>query len=509
MPRKLKTLTKVSARNWGRKAVRRREFCQRIGIAIGGYAFFGQTPAFEPEQQNPALRGKAHDALVRAVRFFDEKVSVEGGYVWAYSEDLRFREGEGPASPSTAWVQPPGTPSVGMALLNAYRLTQESICLQAATRTAHALVKGQLVSGGWDYRIEFSPDARRSYRYRQPPAGGEKARNMSTLDDDTTQSALRFLIEFDRTTGMADRQVHEAVLYGLNSLLAVQRPNGGWPQRFSAPPRLEDYPDVSASYPEDWPRQWPGTPYYDCYTLNDNAHNDALKTVLLAWRVYGDEQYRMAARRAAEFLLKAQMPDPQTAWAQQYDPQMRPCWARKFEPPAISGGESQGVLRTLILAFHELAEPRFLDPISRALAYLEQSALPDGRLARFYELKTNRPLYFTRDYQLTYSDADLPTHYGFKIDNHVGTIRQLYEHARRMGPQPLLRLELPFPTLSSTLVRAVERVLKGIDEQGRWVEIGNLKTSGKAATGSRIITTRTFIRNIGVLAQYLAATRKE
>ncbi|MEJ5340113.1 MAG: pectate lyase [Thermogutta sp.] len=489
--------------------MRRREFCQQIGIAIGLYAFSRRSYAFQITGQELDLPRKAHDALVRAVRFFDERVSVEGGYVWAYSEDLRFREGEGPATPSTAWVQPPGSPSVGMALLNAYRLTKEPVCLQAASRTAHALVKGQLVSGGWDYRIEFSPDLRRNYRYRQPPSGGEKARNLSTLDDDTTQSALRFLIEFDRTTGMTDKEVHEAVHYGLDSLLAVQRPNGGWPQRFSEPPRPESYPDVPASYPEEWPRQWPGSPYYDCYTLNDSAHNDALKTALLAWRVYGDERYRVAARRAAEFLLKAQMPDPQPAWAQQYDAQMRPCWARKFEPPAISGGESQGVLRALILAFHELEEPRFLDPLPRALAYLERSLLPDGKLARFYELKTNRPLYFTRDYQLTYSDADLPRHYAFKIENNIGSIRRLYERARRTGPQPLLKEESPYPALSPDLVQSAERVVRQIDEQGRWVETGSLKTIGKDRAGNRIITTRTFIKNIGILSQYLAAVQKE
>ena len=49
-----------------------------------------------------------------------------------------------------------------------------------------------------------------------------------------------------------------------------------------------------------------------------------------------------------------------------------------------------------------------------ALAYLKKSLLPDGRLARFYELKTNKPLYFTKTYELTYDDSDMPTHYSFK-----------------------------------------------------------------------------------------------
>lgn len=57
---------------------------------------------------------------------------------------------------------------------------------------------------------------------------------------------------------------------------------------------------------------------------------------------------------------------------------------------------------------------KYLAPIPRALAYLKASQLPDGLLARFYELKTNKPLYFTKDYQLTHDDSDVPTHYGFK-----------------------------------------------------------------------------------------------
>ena len=53
-------------------------------------------------------------------------------------------------------------------------------------------------------------------------------------------------------------------------------------------------------------------------------------------------------------------------------------------------------------------DKKYLEPIPRALAYLKKSRLPDGRLARYYELKTNRPLYMTRDgdeYSLTYDDS--------------------------------------------------------------------------------------------------------
>lgn len=69
------------------------------------------------------LSVQAADALRRASNFFTQAVATEGGYLWRYSEDLQFREGEGRASKTIVWVQPPGTPSVGMAFLTAYEAT--------------------------------------------------------------------------------------------------------------------------------------------------------------------------------------------------------------------------------------------------------------------------------------------------------------------------------------------------------------------------------------------------
>ncbi|MGQ9503490.1 MAG: pectate lyase [Thermogutta sp.] len=485
----------------------RRKFCQLAFLTGGMMSLCGQRSATGESRSGTELRTAALDALQRAVKFFDEEVSIEGGYVWAYAEDLSLREGEGNATAQTAWVQPPGTPTVGMTLLTAYRLTKQEICLRAAERTAHALVQGQLASGGWDYRIEFDPQVRTKYRYRKPPAGGEKAHNTSNLDDDTTQSALRFLMEYDREIKMQDEAVHEAVRYGLSVLLAVQRPNGGWPQRFVQPPDPKDYPDIPASYPADWPRRWPSKSYYDCYTINDNTQADTVRTVLLAWRIYEDNRYLTAACRGGEFLIKSQMPDPQPAWAQQYNAQMQPCWARKFEPPAITGGESQGVMRTLLLLFHETGDKRFLEPIPRAIEYLRRSVLPDGRLARFYELKTNRPLFFTRDYQLTYQDTDTPTHYAFKCDNQLDSIQREYEQALKAGPRPGLGRLPTAPRFSASLETQVRQVVEQLDQRGRWVEQGRLKTAPANASITRILTTRTFVRNLEILASYLAASQ--
>ncbi len=112
----------------------------------------------------PVPRAEAREALHRAVNFFRQHAASKGGgYVYRLSEDLQKREGEGAVGPWTAWIEPPATPSVGMAYLEAYHLTGDDLLRQAAVETADALIRGQLESGGWDNRIEFDPQHRRDY----------------------------------------------------------------------------------------------------------------------------------------------------------------------------------------------------------------------------------------------------------------------------------------------------------------------------------------------------------
>jgi hypothetical protein len=384
-------------------------------------------PAALSRGQAQLTRDEVHAALRKAVAFYREQVSVEGGYLWRYSEDLALREGENAATATMAWVQPPGTPSVGEAYLSAYERSQEKYLLDAAVHTARGLVKGQLHSGGWDYRIEYDSAKRNGYAYRADGPAAERARNVSTLDDDNTQSAVRFLMHVDRTLQFQDKEIHDATQFALDSLLQVQYPNGAWPQRFSAPPNAADFPVIKANYPESWPREFPNANYTSYYTLNDNTQADMIRTMFEAAETYHQARYFDAARRGGDFLILAQMPDPQPAWAQQYNAQMQPAWARRFEPPSVTGGESQGAIRILMEVYRQTGDKKYLEPIPRALAYLEKSQLGNGRMARFYELKTNRPLYFTKKYELVYTADDLPTHYGFITGGNLDRLRTDYE----------------------------------------------------------------------------------
>jgi len=457
-------------------------------------------------------RDEAATALKSAVRFFTADVATEGGYLWRYSEDLAYREGEGRADEQTVWVQPPGTPSVGIALLAAYHATGNKDYLQAAVDAGMCLVRGQLRSGGWDYRIVFDPTARKRYAYRvDQPVAGKTQRNTATLDDNTTQSAIRFLMRLDKTLRFEDGKIHEAVTFALDSVLAAQYPNGAWPQRYDGPLQdREKYPVMKASYPESWSREFPQQDYRGFYTLNDNAQNDVITLMLEAARIYGDEKYRAVALRGGDFLLAAQMPDPQPGWAQQYDLDMHPAWARKFEPPSITGGESQRTMQTLLMLYRETGEERFVQPIPRAISYYRKSLLDDGRLARFYELKTNRPLYFTKDYRLTYSDADMPTHYAFKVGSNLDRIKRDYKKLAVDGPG---KPQSPWPRFANKttldLTNRAAEIVRSLDDRGRWVEWGRLKYHGDKNGTLFNINCQTFVTNVTVLAEYLAATRSK
>ena len=456
------------------------------------------------------LEEQAESVLREAVAFFREKVSIEGGYLWQYSADLERREGEGRASATTAWVQPPGTPTVGDVLLRAHQLTGDAFYLEAARETAHALVRGQLRSGGWDYRIEFAPADRRRHAYNVDPSGLEKRRNTTTLDDNTTQEALRFLMRMDRSLGFEDASIHGAVTFALKSLLRAQYPNGSWPQRFESFPDPADHPIEKASFPESWSREWTRPKYRSFYTFNDNAISDVIDVLFEASRIYEKETYRQAAERGGDFILLAQLPDPQPGWAQQYDENMRPAWARKFEPPAVTGGESSGVIRTLLRIYRETRDPRFVEPIPRALAYYRRSILPEGGLARFYELKTNRPLYFTKDYRLTYDDGDMPTHYSFKVPNWVNLVEREYEATLRDVKAGSKSGQKDEETARRTpaLEKQVRSIVEDLDERGAWVEDGRLRYHGSDDPTRRIISCRTFVRNVETLARFLASKER-
>jgi len=455
-------------------------------------------------------KATATRAFHKAIAFYRTQVGYRGAYLWRYSADLKLQEGEGKATRTSGWTQPPGTPSVGEAYLQAWRLSGDPVCLQAATEAAHALVSAQLKSGGWNYHFDLAQPGRARYAYR---VDGDRAgkRNHTTFDDNKSQSALMLLMHVDAALEFKDPAIHEAVEYALDTMLTAQYPNGAWPQQYDAPPDPQKYPVKKASYPDSWPRKYPKRDYRGYYTLNDNNMSYIIDMLFEAHRILKREDCFRAAEKTGDFFLLAQMPEPQPGWAQQYDLNMHPAWARKFEPAAITGGESQSVMRTLLTLYRFTGRKKFLEPLPRALAYYRKSLLPDGRLARFYELRVNRPLYFTKDYQLTYSDADMPTHYGFQVGSKLESIERAYQKLAAADPQTVkpVHTQTRPARMSAALANRARALVDAMDSRGAWVDPGELRYHPGVKHVTHVIQMQTLINNLTDLAKFVGAVNRD
>jgi len=445
-----------------------------------------------------ALRREAAAAMRRAAEFYRTQVASHGGYVYHYSADLQQRWGEGAATANQIWVQPPGTPTVGLAYLAAWEATGERVYLDAASAAGEALVYGQLKSGGWMNCIDFDPRGERVGMYRN---GQGRGRNNSSLDDGQSQAALRFLVHLDQALEFKDPRIHEAAHIALAALLQAQFPVGAFPQSWTGP--VSSPPAAKANYPDyDWRTEGRIKNYWDMYTLNDGLAGTVAAVLIDAHRIYGDAQYEAALKRLGDFLLAAQMPDPQLGWAQQYNYAMQPIWARAFEPPGVSGWESQDALLTLLAIARHTGDPKYLEPLPRALRYLRRSLLPDGQLARYYELQTNRPLYMSRQgdtYSLTYDDSDLPSHYGWKMPSRLDEIESQYQRLKRGETAQEEDHE-------SDRERQVRQIILDLDEQGRWLSTyqgERLVGQPKFPVGMRYLSSEVFCRNLELLSRYV------
>ena len=460
----------------------------------------------------------AWKAMRKSAKFM-RSISAGGGYLWRYSTDMKLMAGEGRGSKTMIWFQPPGTPAMGEAFLKAYGASGDKYLLDCALAVGDALVMSQLESGGWDHRFDFNAPER---WYRQVDRGKlaftetTRRRNVTTFDDNNSQCALAFLMALaehcpDSEDPRQQRIVH-ALSYGLQKLLVAQYPNGAWPQRFDGKvidPRR--FPVTKAKFPEKWSRKYEGLNYSSHYTFNDDSIRDCILTALEAHERYGEgrPEFMAAVVRGANFLLLAQMPDPQPIWAQQYNAQMEPAWARKFEPPSVTGGESVGVCRTLIDLYLELGEDKYLRAVDPAVKWFKKSSISKGKWARFYELKTGKPLYFTRDYKLVYTDDDLPTHYGFQSSFGVESMTRYYEKVKLMGREKYLASrERPPLNAKQRAARArgmekrVREIIAAQDKKGRWVSKDKLELSGMRFKDR--VETKVFIANLRVLSEYLA-----
>lgn len=392
----------VSCRGWLRAGVV--AFCLAPGLVA-------------PMEKALAGQDDALAATARLGALFADRLAVSGGFAWAYSADLAVRRGEGgPIESLAVWNQPPGTPAIGGAFLLLSELDGDARWRRAADAAAQALVRGQLVSGGWHNFTETEPDRRAAWCYRSDGVDARacgairdnRRRNAGTLDDNISQSALGFLLWIDSMSETPNPEIREAIDYGLAQIVASQFPNGAWSSFLDRDgDRRRFWAAWRASLPETWSREWvkPDTPPY--FIINDHLMRNTIRLLLTAESMRDDPALLAAAVRAGEFLLAAQLPGDSRAWAQTYDADLTPVWGRRFEPPAAASRETAGAMEALARLYLRTGKRRYLDGALEAAAWLRRVRRPEGDWARFYELGLDRPLFVRADDTLSNTPEDL------------------------------------------------------------------------------------------------------
>lgn len=270
-----------------------------------------------------------------------------------------------------------------------------------ARRIADSVLQHQSAEGGWPKNTSLAV----------PPVSAAPPGDGNTFDNEATTLPLAFLGRMVQATG--EPAYRAAFDRGLDYVLAAQHPNGGWPQY---------YPLRGG--------------YHDHITFNDDAMVRILRLlreVAAGKGAYGfvDAARRARAANAVEagvtVILRTQLKqDGKLAvWCAQHDAiTLEPAWARKFEPPSLSGSESVGIVRFLMGI--ERPSPQVVAAIEGAVAWFRASAVHDIHMvtttdatgqrdkryvrqpgagplwARFYELGTNRPIFAGRDSVIRY-----------------------------------------------------------------------------------------------------------
>ena len=307
-----------------------------------------------------------------------------------------------------------------------------------ALRIAENVLLYQRANGGWTKNVDMA----------QALAPGEKAQIFedkdaaySTIDNGATFTQLNFLAKV--FTASKQEKYKTAFLNGFDYLLSAQYENGGWPQYF--PLRKG---------------------YYTHITFNDDAMIGVMRLLREVTKknsdyLFVDEARRTKAAIAIEkgiaIILKMQVivDGKKTVWCAQHDEvSLAPTSARAYEKISLSGAESVGIIRFLMDIKNP--SPAVVEAIKSAITWFEKSkisgikivdkadpAMPKGMdrvvvednqaapvWARFYDIKTNRPIFCGRDGIIKFSLAEIEherrTGYRWYINNPTELLNREY-----------------------------------------------------------------------------------
>ncbi|WP_432165312.1 pectate lyase [Streptomyces sp. bgisy031] len=413
----------------------RRTFA-RLAAAPAVGALVGLRPGVASAEDRPTAhpagsrtggdRTHAAQAMRRAAAFMDEHVSYRGAYVWSYLPDLSTTWGEMEAKRTMCWVQPPGTPSVGHSLLDAYHATGDETFYRAAERTGLALVEAQLPVGGWNYIHDFAGNGSLRDWYATIGANGWRLEEFqhyygnATFDDAGTSTAAQLILRLyvERRHPKFKSSLNRVIDFMLKAQLRGGPADGGWPQRFpafSGAVSEMPWPEERPSWlPSDVQHGMQDGDYTGHVTFNDDVLGENIKFLLMCITALGRRDLTRPVLRAMACLHRLQQPGPQAGWGLQHlshavggRPAGAPASARSYEPRSLTTHTTQTNIRQLFHYFRLTGDHDYLRRVPEAIAWLETCPLTSEQKGEnlllknsthptFVELETNRPRFVHR-----------------------------------------------------------------------------------------------------------------
>ena len=313
-----------------------------------------------------------------------------------------------------------------------------------AARIAQNVMDWQLDSGGWPKNVPMHD--RLSAKERRAVLAMKGERKLGTIDNAATFTELKFLARMYKAT--EGRQGTEkylaAVKKGIEFLVGMQYPNGGWPQ--CDPAKVG---------------------YWHQITYNDGAMVNAMNTMrdVYEGRAPFDiplpDELRAKCRRAfdrgIDCILRTQIrQDGKLAlWCQQHDRDtLAPCVGRSFELPAVCTYESADIVALLMdvdaTLYPAETAARIRESIEGAVAWYKAHAIRGYRVedgfrredgivtsrlvrvpeaesnplwCRYYTLEDNRPFTGRRDGTMNFDFSELERgeNMSYKWFSDVGT----------------------------------------------------------------------------------------
>jgi hypothetical protein len=451
--------------------------------ALGAGTAAAAAPTRTGADSRTGTHARTVAAMRRAAAFMDGTVSYRGAYVWNYLPDLSVTWGEMEAKRTMCWVQPPGTPSVGHSMLDAYHATGDEVFHRAAVRTGLALAEAQLPVGGWNYIHDFAGEESLRDWYDTIGANGWRLEEFqhyygnATFDDAGTSAAAQLILRLyvERRDPRFKKPLDRAISFILGAQFSGGAADGGWPQRypaFSGAVSRMPWPEERPPWlPKDVQHGMTDGDYTQQVTFNDDVLGENIKFLLMCVSALGRRDLIGPVTRAMGCLRRMQQPAPGAGWGLQHlsrakggRPAGAPASARSYEPRALATHTTQTNVLQLFHYFRLTGDHAFLARVPEALAWFESCELTDRQKAEnpllassthptFVELGTNRSMFTHRfgsnirngAYFYDYDHKNTLSHYSSGRAVDLDGLRETYEELTALTPAQVADLRARSP----------------------------------------------------------------